>query len=75
MIFFALGILFSLRERFANKINPMVIISMIMLMLYFSVIPGIAGGSRFRVPILPYISIIAALGAQRMAMVRRGRPE
>jgi hypothetical protein len=63
MGFFALGIISFLRgER--PKLLKVVIFSMITVIIYFSFIPGIIGYSRFRVPVLPYISIFSAAGLQ-----------
>jgi hypothetical protein len=66
MAFSVIGILLSLRELGTSKIHAIVIISMIALIVYFSLIPGIEGGSRFRVPILPYAIIFSALGVQKI---------
>jgi 4-amino-4-deoxy-L-arabinose transferase-like glycosyltransferase len=41
-------------------------ITMIILVFYFSFLPGFAGYSRFRIPVVPYISIFAALGLWRL---------
>ncbi len=47
--------------------------AMAVLIVYFSFIPGIVGYNRFRIPVLPYISIFSALGAQKVLHHLHGR--
>lgn len=73
MAFSVLGIVLSLKQRFTDKIHAAVIINMTILIIYFALIPGIAGGSRFRVPILPYATIFSALGMEKIVTLLRLR--
>ena len=73
MAFSVLGIVLSLKQRFTDKIHAAVIINMTILIIYFALIPGIAGGSRFRVPILPYVTIFSALGMEKIVTLLRLR--
>jgi hypothetical protein len=71
MAFFLAGIFFSLRKRPADKIHAMAIMNMIVLILFFALIPGIAGGTRFRVPVLPYVAVFSATGILNLANRKR----
>jgi hypothetical protein len=62
MVFSAIGIVFSFKKKYNGKYLRTIAFSFVLLIFYFSFIPGIEGYSRFRIPILPYISIFAALG-------------
>jgi 4-amino-4-deoxy-L-arabinose transferase-like glycosyltransferase len=62
MVFSAIGIVFSLKKKGNGTYHRAIAFSFVLLIFYFSFIPGIEGYSRFRIPILPYISIFAALG-------------
>ena len=62
MAFSLIGIVLSLKDRSREKIRTVIVINMIILIVYFAVIPGIEGGTRFRVPILPYVTMFSALG-------------
>lgn len=62
MMLSALGVMFFLKKKFNGKYYKVIIFSFMLLIFYFSFIPGIEGYSRFRIPILPYISIFAAFG-------------
>ena len=66
MSFCIIGIFLFLRERSTGKIQTIVIISMIVLIAFFSFIPGIEGGTRFRVPLLPYVIILSIFGMQKI---------
>ncbi len=68
---FVFGVLLSLRERGMERTLRFTLVLMAILIVYFSFVPGIVGYSRFRIPVLPYISIFSALGAQKvLARVR-----
>lgn len=45
--------------------------NMIVLILFFALIPGIAGGTRFRVPVLPYVAVFSATGILNLANRKR----
>lgn len=71
MGFFLSGLVFSLKGAFEQGFDKITFLAMIILIAYFSFIPGIVGYSRFRVPILPYISIFSALGVQQITNRKR----
>ncbi len=58
---FVLGVISSLKGGLGFKHN-MTMVFMMVLIFYFSFIPGIVGYNRFKIPVLPYISIFATLG-------------
>ena len=62
MGFFAIGVVISLKRFLRHKTYKEALIIMIILIAYFSFVPGIVGYARFRIPVLPYISIFSALG-------------
>lgn len=62
MVFSAIGIVFSFKKKGNGTYHRAIAFFFILLIFYFSFIPGIEGYSRFRIPILPYISIFAAFG-------------
>lgn len=75
MGFFATGIVISLK-RSVSQPDRAIIVMMIILIAYFSFVPGVVGYARFRMPILPYISIFSSLGLAGLAALRgreRGR--
>jgi 4-amino-4-deoxy-L-arabinose transferase-like glycosyltransferase len=53
-----------------NRGNPVIIrgatLLFIVLIVYFSFLPGVYSYSRFRVPVLPYISIFVSLGIWKL---------
>ena len=68
---FVLGVFFPLQEKVTMKSEKIAVLMMVCLIVYFSFVPGIVGYSRFRVPIVPYISIFSALGVRKiLARVR-----
>ena len=75
MAFCLIGVVLSLKDRSAEKIQTVAVILMIIVIIYFALIPGIEGGTRFRVPILPYAAILSTLGIRKsvtLLKIRKG---
>jgi len=69
-----LGIFLALTGRAGGKYERSPVLLLICLIFYFSFIPGIVGFNRFRVPLLPYISIFSSIGYWNIAQLRnRGK--
>jgi 4-amino-4-deoxy-L-arabinose transferase-like glycosyltransferase len=66
---FLFGIFSLLWDK--SKIAPdrTIIVFMMIVIFYFSFLPGLAGYSRFRIPVLPYITILATFGLWRIVNV------
>lgn len=62
-----LGIILSLMGYAGGKYDRVLVVNLIGLIFYFSFVPGIVGFNRFRLPILPYISIFSSVGFWRMS--------
>ena len=62
MVFFAVGVIISLKALLEHECDKRALITLIVLIVYFSFVPGIVGYARFRIPVLPYISIFSSLG-------------
>lgn len=56
------GMVFALRRPLKIGKARFTALAIFFLILYFSFIPGIIGYPRFKIPVMPYISIFAALG-------------
>jgi uncharacterized membrane protein len=56
------GIVFALRGSLNIGTGRFITVAIFVLILYLAFIPGIVGYTRFKIPIMPYISIFAALG-------------
>jgi 4-amino-4-deoxy-L-arabinose transferase-like glycosyltransferase len=56
------GIVFALRGSLNIGTGRFITVAMFFLILYLAFIPGIIGYPRFKIPVMPYISIFAALG-------------
>jgi len=70
---FLFGIFSLLWDKPEIASNKTSIVFMMIIIFYFSFLPGLAGYSRFKVPILPYISIFSALGFWRICELFRVR--
>lgn len=68
-----LGIVLSLMGYAGGKYDRVLVIYLICLIFYLSFIPGIVGYNRFRVPILPYISIFSSVGFWRISELCKRR--
>lgn len=66
MGFFTIGIFISLKTQPRFKFVKVLSVMMIVMIAYFSFVPGIVGYSRFRIPVLPYISIFSSIGIFRI---------
>jgi len=60
------GIVFALRGSLNIGTGRFITVVMFFLILYLAFIPGIVGYPRFKIPVMPYISIFAALGMGRI---------
>lgn len=76
IVCFAAGAFFSLKGELFMNSNRVLMYIMMAMIFYFSFVPGIIGYARFRIPVLPYISILSAVGIrgvfQRMQFKIRG---
>ncbi|MFC2142071.1 ArnT family glycosyltransferase [Acidobacteriota bacterium] len=61
MVMQYIAVFYSLKSLF-GKTQMKYVIILLILILYFVLIPGIAGNSRFRVPVEPYLAVIAGIG-------------
>ena len=68
-----IGIVLSLMGDAGRKYDRFLVVPLICLIFYFSFVPGIIGFNRFRVPILPYISIFSSVGFWRISELRKRR--
>ena len=68
-----LGIVLSLMGHAGGKYDRVLVLHLICLIFYFSFIPGIMGYNRFRVPILPYVSIFSSVGFWRISELHKRR--
>jgi 4-amino-4-deoxy-L-arabinose transferase-like glycosyltransferase len=62
IVFFIAGVFFSLKGEQSVSSNRVLIYTLMAMIFYFSFVPGVVGYARFRVPVLPYISILSAAG-------------
>lgn len=70
MASFAGGVAVFLKRRARRGFDRKALTVMLVLIAYFSFAPGIVGYARFRVPVLPYISVFSALGLAGFAGLR-----
>jgi 4-amino-4-deoxy-L-arabinose transferase-like glycosyltransferase len=68
-----LGVISSALKRRNPVIMRWVIPLFIVLIFYFSFLPGVYSYSRFRIPILPYISIFFSLGVWKFQQILEHR--
>jgi len=67
-----IGLISSLKNKetlLSNRVYRIILVSMIVMIFYFTFLPGIIGYNRFRIPVLPYITIFATLGLWRIVNV------
>jgi len=62
IVFFISGIFFLLKGEQPVSPGRVLIYTLMAMIFYFSFVPGVVGYARFRVPVLPYISILSAAG-------------
>ncbi len=60
--FAGLGFLSFVLNLKNNRSNSLTLYCLILLIFYYSFLPGIVAYARYRVPVIPYISIFASLG-------------
>jgi 4-amino-4-deoxy-L-arabinose transferase-like glycosyltransferase len=62
MGFSLLGVILTLKRNPDIRFNRVITVSMIVLIFYFTFLPGVTGYNRFRLPVLPFISIFSSFG-------------
>lgn len=64
-----IGLISLLKKKetlLSNRLQRIIIVIMLVLIFYFTFLPGIIGYNRFKIPVLPYITIFATLGLWRI---------
>jgi hypothetical protein len=66
MVLSLFGIKSALSEFSDIRASRIITVTMFFLILYLTFIPGIVGYPRFKIPVMPYISIFAAFGLEKI---------